>query len=86
MHGYFWRIPLPVALMLLELAREPAGQPEAVVVGAWGALTWMAQMGRPAEMAKGLFEAGCLDAALAIVQPLGHQNNAPGHRAALLSR
>ena len=59
----------PVALLLIEIASEPAGQPEAMVAGAWAAICWTIQHGKP-EMPKALFAAGCLDAALAVVQPL----------------
>ena len=62
-----------VALMLLDLVREPAGQPEMLLVGAWAAICQLSQHALNAgnsRVGTALFQAGCLDVALAVVQPL----------------
>ena len=56
-----------VGLQLFNLARSPDGQPEGVVSGAWFLLCWVC-LGRP-EIARPVYDAGFLDAAMAALQP-----------------
>jgi hypothetical protein len=60
---------LPLALLMLDLLREPRDtHPEGVICGAWHALCWMPMMGpagAPPSVGKALFDAGFVDLFLA---------------------